>query len=772
MSLEKPSSPPDEQLNPYYPAGPQPLLFEDFQGMDTSVPRVGVDDRQCAWIDGFMPLKKRNLRVLYGVGASLYNGPANFPTVTTVFFKFFNLGSTPYCVVFLSDGSVVVGNVNTGPASFSAILPAGTILNPAITNVGITQWGNRYLIIVANQPNGYWIWDGSLVYKSGTLGPVVTLTNVGSGYKTNPVVVATGGSGTGAAFVATINNGVVTNVIETNPGTGYLPGQTITLVFSGGNSGGTGASLTAVLASTGGGTGATFTVNISGPDISGNFHVSSITVNSGGSGYSQFTTITVTASNIFTSVAASVSPVITSGIITAVTIINGGTYIPGGGGGPPASWSASATDSGAFHVTSVTIGSGGSGYSQSVTAICTGGGSPIQQAVLQLILTGGVITGVTVASGGLYGSNTPPTVTVSDPVVNASATVSLMPFGVQGTDTETYAGHVWVANGPNVNATAPGSVTDFATSDGGVSFTSSNSSLKVGYTRLLSTNGFLFLIGDSAVDYISGVTTSGTPPTTTYSYLNADPETGTPYPASVLTFGNTPVLANSVGVHRLAGSTFTKVSDDLDGSGIPNGLWNSVANFGGNQLSSAKATIFNRKVWMVLATIKDPVSGSQVNKLFIWDGQKWWASMQDVTLTYISTSEINSVLTAYGTDGQHIYPLFKTPSTGFSKVVQSRLWDAPGGYTHVKAATRLFGIAYVYANTSPTFTVNVDNESTVAPFTSNPYVITPSATGYFEIPPEAIGQQGIMTGLTITTSAADMSLISVAVQDEIAGYRG
>ena len=133
------------------------------------------------------------------------------------------------------------------------------------------------------------------------------------------------------------------------------------------------------------------------------------------------------------------------------------------------------------------------------------------------------------------------------------------------------------------------------------------------------------------------------------------------------------------------------------------------------------------------------------------------------------TYENNSVLTAYGTDGTHIYPLFQTPSTGFSKVVQSRLWDGPGGYMHVKAGTRLFGIAYVYANTSPTFTVNIDNENSI---TAASYNIVPAAAGYFEIPPEAIGQQGIMMGLTITTSAADFGLSSVALQETIVQYRG
>jgi hypothetical protein len=708
------------------------------------------------------------VRTLYGKGASILHSPAS----TIRWFAFYNIGNTEYMVAFRADGSVI--NVNVANSSNSALLATGTIANPNIGNAGITQWAGQYLLITANQVNGYWVWDGSNIYTAGTLGPVVTLTNAGAGYATAPTVVATGGSGFGATFVATVANGVVTNVVVTNPGQGYLPGQTVTLAFSGGNSGGSGASLTAVLSSTGGGSGATFTVTFTQINAgAANSAITSVVVTNGGSGYSQFTTLTltITSNNTFTNVAAILTPVVSGGSIASVTINNGGNYFRYSGGVfalPSATLATS--DGGNFHVTSVTIGNGGSGYSASVTAVCSGGGSPIQQATLQLVLTSGVITGVTVASGGLYGSNTPPTVTVADAPVNAAATVALMPFGVSGTAIETYAGHVWIAAGRIIFGSAPGSVTDFATSDGGVFFVGSNSHLKVAYNQLLSSNGLLFLVGDSATDYISGVTTSGTPPTTTYTLNNADPEIGTPYPASVVTFGNLPLLANSVGVFQLAGSTFTKISDDLDGSGIPNGLWNS--DFGAIQLSAAKATIFNRKVWMVLNAVTDPITGSNIDKLFMWDGQKWWASQQDLTLNYIATSEIGSSLTAYGTDGLDVYPLFQGPSTGFSKTVQSRLWDAPGGYTHVKASTRLWGIAYVYANTSPSFTVNIDNENTVAPFTNNQYTVTPSATGYFEIPPEAIGQQGVMTGLTITTNAADMSLVSIALQDEIAGYRG
>src|SRR5580692_4858044 len=726
--------------SPYKPPGPPVLVFEDWAGIDTQVPRAGVPNDKMAWCDGFMPIAKRNLRTMYGVGTALYTATGG---LTVKLFAFYNLQAVAYCAVFLSDGSIVQIQVSNGAAT--TIAPAGTILTPSITNVGVTQYGQLYLIIVANQTNGYWIWNGTFLSQAGGIGPLVTLTNTGSGYKTVPTVTASGGSGSGATFLASIANGIVTNVIVTNPGTGYLPGQTVTLNFSGGNSGGSGGVLTANLSGTGGGSGASFSVTLgpAPPPYNSSpvfFSFGSVTVISGGSGYSQFTTLTpgVTTGHI-TITAPVLQPVITGGVITGVTVVNPGniesTIYPS-----PSNATVTASDGGAFTVSSVTVNNGGSGYSASATATAAGGGSPISQATFQLVLNGsGVITSVTVASGGLYGSNTPPTITIEDPAVNATAVAELMPFGVQGTAVETYAGHVWVVNGPVLMASVPGDPTNFATTAGGFSGVSNNSNLKVGYTQLISTNGFLYLIGDSATDYVSGVTV-----------------------------GNAIVLGNSVGVHFLAGSTFTKISDALDGSGLPKGLWNSVANFGGNQLSSAKANIFNKKIWMILATVIDPISLTQVNKIFLWGGQRWWSSQQDVTLTFIAAQEINSVYTAYGTDGTHIYPLFQTPSTGFTKTVQSGLWDAPGGYVNQRASNRLFGLAYFFDATNDSYTVTIDNETGSTP----PYTITAGGVGYAVMPPQAVGQTGVLEGMTVTTTAKDMSLLSAALDTAIVQYRG
>ena len=678
--------------------------------------------------------------------------------------------ATEYCALLLSDGSVVA--VNLGTSAQTTILPIGTVNNPSPTNTGFTQYDEEYLIIVSSQSsgNGYWVWDGTLLYQAGSLGPNPLLTNPGSGYFQTPFVAISGGSGSGAAAVATINGaGNVDNIVLTAVGSGYLPGQTVSLVCTGGNRSGSGASITAVLTHDSGGSGASLSAAVTESSHGINtfyYYLSSVTISSGGSGYSQFTTIGVTSNATYTLAAATVQPVIAGGIITGVTITSGGNYEVVGSSTPP-TLTLTVSDGGAYVVSGTSIHNAGSTYSPSAIATASGGGSPVSQATFELFETGGSISSVVILSGGIYGSNTPPSISVTDAAVNATATATLMPFGIQGTAVNTYGGFVIVVDGPNVNGSAPGSVTDFASGDGGISFTSNSSNIKVGYTALVSTNGYLYFVGDSSVDYMSGLTTSGSPPTTNYTFLNIDPEVGSPYPSSVLTFGNLFILANAVGIYIFAGSTGTKASEALDGSGMPNGLWNSVANFGGTQLSAAKAVIFGRKVFMVLATVLDPISGLQVNKLFMSDGKKWWASQQSVPLLFVGSSEFNSVLTAYGTDGTKVYPLFQTPGTGFSKIVQSKFFDDPG-YGFFKTESRLWGVTYVYSTSSPSFTVTMDNENG----SSSPYSITPASVGYYVWPPQAVAQNGVFSGITLTTNAADEALISLSVGYENLRYRG
>ena len=759
----------------------RPLVCEMFAGVNTATTRPGVPENQCYWIDGFIPLAPGNLRTLYGIGSPLFTSAPYASSV--VCFYFYNIGANPYAVVFLSNGEVVQVNTSTGVAT--GILGTGTIINPSITSLGITQYGQQYLIIVSNQTNGYWLWDGAIVYTGGTLAPGVVLTNVGSGYVTPPNVQASGGNGIGATFVATISGGQVTGVKITNSGTGYLPTDDPVLIFTGGNQSGSGASLTAVLSLEPGGTGATTSITWAFVGVVHGYTAyapTGVTVPSGGAGYTPATVGSFAAVQPGTlwygNAAPGVNLSVSSGVVQGVSFF--------AGAGNPNEWylsnattpvfpTVTITDPGAYEVTSVTIVSGGSGYGPDCAITVGGGGSPITQAVITPVVSGGVIGSVNIASGGAYGSNTPPSLVVTDSATTAAGTISLMAYGISGTAVQTYQGHVWVFNGSVFNFSAPGSPSNFATSAGGGSQQSSASYLRVAYIQAVSTNGFLFLIGDSSMDYISGVSTttpSGGSPTTSFTQNNSDPEVGTPYPAAVTTLGQEILVANSTGVLLSSGGEFVKRSEAMDG------VYNTVANFNGQQLSAAKATIFGKRTWMVLVPIIDPVSNLQVNKLLMFrdDGKVWWASQQDVPLEFIAGQEINSIYTAWGTDGTIIYQLFAQPSTAVTKLVQTKYWATPKGYDHNKAISRFWSVWQFYNVALPAFTVNIDAviNTTGGTFAnSQPYDFAgPGLPAYLITLPQSVGQQGILNGFTISTNVADAALVSAMIQPGDVAYLG
>ena len=428
----------------------------------------------------------------------------------------------------------------------------------------------------------------------------------------------------------------------------------------------------------------------------------------------------------------------------------------------------------------ITITAGGSGYATPPTVSFSGGGGT--GAAATAILSGGIVTSVVVTNSG-SGYTTAPTIAFSSGA--ATATATLVPTAISGTDVETYQGRIWIINGPTLTFSAPGSVTDFTTANGGGSITSTDSFLRVGYTALVQTNGFLYLIADSSVSYISGVQTSGTPPVTVFTLLNADPEVGTNWPTTVDTFGRSVIFANTFGAHINYGAAVTKISDPL------NGIYNTVPNFAGFTPSAAKTILYGIKVWMLLLPIVDPFTGQQRNKLLIWDGKKWWASEQGVDLIFIQHQEINSELTAWGTDGFTLYRLFQSPSTSFTKVVQSGLSDKPIGYQMTKTVGRLYGLAQYFSYGSPELDITIDNEFGSSPATAAlapTQVIVVNASGTV-IPvinglggsvvvlsnspslsilhATAVGQQGALVGLTATTNADDMAIISLMFQPEI-----
>jgi hypothetical protein len=522
-------------------------------------------------------------------------------------------------------------------------------------------------------------------------------------------------------------------------------------------------------------------------------------VNLGGQGY------TSRASAVFSGGGGSgavASLSIQNGTVTAVAIINPGQGytsaptvvvndpgIPGTPGIPGGTGFSGFCNIAFGQITSIGIASGGSGYNEPPTLRIIGDGTNAAGIVQ---IAGGVVTGVVMSN---FGSGYTKAIALFEGGNNAAnADPTLMAFGISGTAVEVAFQRVWVTNGgaaadfPPRNRTifsSPNSPVDF--SNGGGAFQSTDSFLRVGYHWLKQTNGFLYLGGDSSINYISGVQTTGTGGTaiTTFGNLNVDPQYGSPWPSSVQVFGRNIVFANSIGVFVSYGGAVTKASLPLDG------FYNSdsqitalTANF-----SSAVAQIFGIPVYMLLLPVVDQFTGNSVNKLLMYDGKRWWSSQQDLFLSYVATQEINSVLVAWGTDQTHVFRLFQQPTIHFQKVIQSKLFSDPGYFT-TKTGVRLSGVVRTYT-LDQNIVVSIDNEAGIG--TGNAVAtLTPSAlaaiinaggvtvvivdamgdpvsvtgTGIVVFGPLPVGQQGRMIGMTLVTSASDMALLSLNVANQ------
>ena len=715
-----------------------------FSGMNQSASRMMIKNEEMFWQENFIKIGDGYLRTLWDKGAALYTAPNG---KTIIYFSSFNIAANNYFAVFLSDGTAVQVNSATG-ALTSISNVANTFYNTAVsTQLPVCgQWGSQYLLIANNiTANSYWVWDGTILYTAGNLGPAVTITSGGSGYTSAPTVTAFGGSGTGAAFTATISEGSVVFVQMTNPGTGYEPGDQVQLLFSGGGSS-NGAELTAVLAA---GT------------------IQSVEITNPGSGYTAGT-YALGFSGGGGSSAAGTYTVDSTKTVVSTTITNGGSGYTGSptvafasGGGTGASGIAILS---AGSVASVTVVNGGTNFTTTPVLSFVGGGGTGATATANL--TAGVITSVTVTLGGSGYTSAPAVVVANGSNTAAAATVELMPFGVSGTSIETFQQRVWLPypnqstnqiNGGTFLVSAPGSFSDFSTADGGLIFVNSDAFLKSQYTNIKQSNGYLYPIGDSSVSVISNVQTSGSPSETTFNYQNTDPQIGTSWRDSLQAFSRTIIFGNQFGIFGLYGGAVTKISTPMDNlftSATVNGVYAGAFN-----PSSAVANIYSKKVYLLLMTTVDPTTQTTRTFMISWDEKNWHISSQTVNLTFIGTQEINSNLSAYGTDGNSLYPLFNAPSASLTKKLSTKLYGGDSPLTQ-KASMGVYFQVQDQAGTGVTLsTVTVDSEHGSYSIPKIPTFPVTSTAPYNPIVSAGSGDVfGVNIGMTVTTTSQDFVL--------------
>lgn len=725
------------------PEGMQVSSPFPFKGMNQKDSRTALPDNEFFLLENFIKIGEGKLRTVWDQGSPIYSVSTG---KTIVYYFFYTISLTNYCAVFLSDGTAV--QVNTATLGQTVISSASGTFYTGGQLPCCASWGAQYLIIANNiTPNSYWIWDGALLYSAGSLSPTVTLTSGGSGYSSVPAVTAFGGLGSGAIFSVSIADGSVVSVVVTNPGTGYRPGDVVQLVFSGGGSD-SGAELSAVLT--------TGTIG----------HVELL---SGGSGYTS-PSVSITGGG---GSGATATAVETGGVITSITLTNPGsgyTSTPTVGitDGGPGSGATAVAILNPGSLASVTVVNGGSGYNSTPTLAITGGGGTGATAVANI--TSGSISSVTVTDAG-SGYTSAPTITVQSGINNAaSGTIELMPFGVSGSSIETYDQHVWLPfpnqTGKQNNAgtflmSAPESLTDFAASDGGLIYQSSSPFLRAQYYNIKQSNGYLYPFGDSSVDVISNVQTSGNPTITTFNYQNTDPQSGTSWRDSYAAYARSILFGNIFGVFGLYGGAATKISTKMDDL-FTNAILPPAA--GAVTPCSAVANIFSQKVFLFLMTIQDPLTFENRNVMLGWDEKEWYLLSQASVLTYISTQVVNSNLIAYGTDGKNLFPMFSGPSTALTKRLSTKLYGADSQILQKTAdmivvqardlSVAQAGIAF------ETFTVDTENGSYPMPVTVS-FVAPKANNTVYSAAPENVF--GCNLGITLASNSADFEINYLAL---------
>jgi hypothetical protein len=578
----------------------------------------------------------------------------------------------------------------TGGGSDSSPVLTATLIPVGVGGVNVTTPGSGYsFATVAFTGGGGSGAAGTATISDGVSG--VTITNGGKNYTTASVAFS-GGGGSGATGAANIVNGAIASITVTSPGANYTSAPTVIIAGDGSGASGTAQIFAGVISSiqvTAQGSGYTSapTVVISGNGTGASgvavlnpTGVGGINVNNPGSGFTSVPLITLVGGG---GSGATGFIILTGTSVASIEVTAGGSgytspptlNITGGGAGSGLTFAVGMNgDSVGF----VVISSGGSGYNEAIQGFFSGGGG--SGAGVNILLTPTTISAALVSSAGQFYTDAPAVQVTPGANKSAYATVTLMPFGVSGSALETFLSRIWIVNpapsptsilppGGNWQVSAPGSLTDFATSDGAVDALNTDAFLQTQYTNVRQSSGYLYFFGDGSVSVVSNVNTSGSPVTTTYNYQNVDPQAGAQWRDSLQDFSRSTIIANATGVYGLYGGAATKISGKLDQL-FTSAVFPPAA--GAITPVSAVATIFNVKHYLLLMTILDPDTQVLRNIMVTWNEKDWVITSQSIALEFIATRKVGSSYATYGTDGLSVYPLFSAPSAALIKRLDTK----------------------------------------------------------------------------------------------------
>ena len=353
--------------------------------------------------------------------------PANNATITVT-------GATPANTVSTLDDVTLIGgggySTATGVATSSG---AGTGLT-----VNVTQ-SSGVVTAVAVNSGGSGYSPGAVITITNPLGIGAVLTYsasnpVGTGYTTaNGLLTSTNGSGTGLTANIVAVSGGVTAITIVNPGVGYAPSDTVTII--GGAARGAILTTNTLVGSSGyttangvsvsGGTGSSATVNIVANVVSAVVTTNNLVA---GSGYSGDQLGVSPTGGSGSGLVVNAFENGGGGSIISIVIINGGSgytvgntlTVPGGGGN--ATFDVLTTGNG--EITSVTVANGGTGFVVGQTLTIAGGAATFNVDTVSVydgvftvstVSTAASIEVASVNSGGVIQSVTTAGTPISSP---------------------------------------------------------------------------------------------------------------------------------------------------------------------------------------------------------------------------------------------------------------------------------------------------------------------------------------------------------------------
>lgn len=274
-----------------------------------------------------------------------------------------------------------------------------------------------------------------------------------------------------------------------------------------------------------------------------------------------------------------------------------------------------------------------------------------------------------------------------------------------GTAIAVFQGRVWIANGRTIEYTAPTTNNDFTVGNGAGSTIITDEAFQGNVVNIVSAQEQLWIVGQSAIDAISNVQSSGTAPnvTTTFSLTNIVTSLGTLAPSSVIGYFRALTLLAPYGAYALSGVTPQKLSDKLDG------LFPKLT-ISATSVSAAVAVVQSLPclIFRVTYNGNEAKAGQGPIALMLCFTQgKWFFAVQRTTCRHITSLTVDGVQCAFGVDTSgNVFKLFGASASSTTAYrVRSKLFDF-GAATTEKALLKVGLEIQAESDVSPTMTID------------------------------------------------------------------